>query len=81
MLAQIWKDTLGIEGVGLHNNLFDLGVTSPMVADIADRIREAFKRDVHVTDLLAHPTISSLAIYLSAAGDDGSKCETAARRA
>jgi amino acid adenylation domain-containing protein len=80
MLAQIWKDTFGVEGVGLHNNLFDLGATSPIVADIADRIRGAFKRDVRVIDLLAHPTISSLAAYLSAAGGDGSKCETAADR-
>jgi acyl carrier protein len=80
MLSKIWKKALDVDAVSLHNNLFELGATSLMVADAAASIGNALNREVRVTDLFAYPTISSLAAYLSGAGGNGRGGETAADR-
>jgi acyl carrier protein len=79
-LVQIWQDVLGVDAVGLRNNFFDLGATSLTLAEAAATMREVLKREIHITDLFAYPTISSLVAYLSGANVDVRRGETAADR-
>jgi amino acid adenylation domain-containing protein/non-ribosomal peptide synthase protein (TIGR01720 family) len=59
-LAQIWRNVLGIETVGIHDNFFELGGDSIATIQVVSRAREA---GVHLTpkQTFQHQTIASLA--------------------
>lgn len=56
---------LGIESVGIHDNFFDLGGHSLMLAKAHTQMQELFNRELPMIELFKYPTISSLAEYLS----------------
>ena len=64
VIARVWQEALGVDAVGLHENFFDLGANSLIVAEVAVSLREMCKLDVRLTDLFAYPTISALAAKL-----------------
>jgi amino acid adenylation domain-containing protein len=68
-LAAIAQKILQIDGVGIEQNFFDLGGDSVHMVKIMNEVREAFGREVPITEIFRHPTISSLAGYLSADDD------------
>jgi acyl carrier protein len=85
-VAAVLGDVLGRAIVGLHQNFFELGATSLIVAEAAATLREVLDRPLKITDLFAHPTVSALASFVSsrAAGDSASESgmeRGAARRA
>ncbi|WP_406688703.1 beta-ketoacyl synthase N-terminal-like domain-containing protein [Saccharopolyspora sp. ID03-671] len=57
-VAWVWQETLGIEGIGLDDNLFDLGGDSMRAVLLAGRLRQAGLLDVPAAALLAAPTIA-----------------------
>jgi amino acid adenylation domain-containing protein len=63
-LANIWQETLGIEKVGLNDNFFQVGGNSLSIIRVHNRLREITGKDVSITDLFKHPTISSFAEFL-----------------
>ena len=69
-LIAIVKEILCIEQVGIHQNFFDLGGNSIHMVQILNKLRTAFQRDLPITEVFRHPTISSLAAYLSQEQDD-----------
>ena len=71
-IARIWQDALGLDAVGLNSNFFDLGATSLNIAEAAASILSELKRELRVTDLFAHPTVTSLAAFLSGHSDSQS---------
>ena len=50
--------------VGVDDNLFDLGISSLMLAEIHATIEETWPGRVDVTDLFDYPTVSELANFL-----------------
>jgi amino acid adenylation domain-containing protein len=66
-ILQVWRDALGIDTIGLHDNFFDLGANSLIVAEVAASLNGMGECNILLTDLFAYPTISDLAAYL--AGD------------
>jgi SAM-dependent methyltransferase/acyl carrier protein len=60
-LAQIWCSVLGLQRVGIHDNFFDLGGHSLLVAQVMGRIRDAFEVELPMRRMFEHPTIASLA--------------------
>ncbi|MDU5142213.1 MAG: type I polyketide synthase [Paenibacillus dendritiformis] len=60
-LADLWRDYLGIEQVGLHDNFFELGATSLDIIQMNTKLQRALGREVAVVDMFTHPTIHSLA--------------------
>ncbi len=50
--------------VGIDDNLFDLGISSLMLAEIHATIEETWPGRVDVTDLFDYPTVSELATFL-----------------
>lgn len=66
-LAEIWRDTLGIADVGVHDDFFDLGGHSLLAALLAGRIGEAFGRTLPLSMIFQSPTIAAMAAKLRSA--------------
>ena len=78
-LAEIWRGVLGVEQVGIHDNFFDLGGHSLLLAKVHSQVRTALGREVAMIDLFRYSTISALAKYLSNAPEEDSLKESADR--
>ena len=64
-IAAIWQQLLKIEKAGVHDNFFDLGGHSLLMAQVHSQLEQTFQKKLPLVRLLEHPTISSLAKYLS----------------
>jgi acyl carrier protein len=60
-IAEIWQELLGIEQVGIHDNLFDLGGDSLLVIQIVSRLREVLHIEVPLRTIFETPTVAELA--------------------
>ncbi|MFD9320105.1 type I polyketide synthase [Streptomyces sp. NPDC060053] len=65
-VVQLWEQTLGIGGIGVHDNFFDLGGDSMRAVLLAGRLRRTGVLDVPAATLLAAPTVAGV---LAATGD------------
>jgi amino acid adenylation domain-containing protein len=63
-LAAIWKTVLNVETVGRHDGFIAAGIDSISIVRFLTRLREITNKPVAITDVLEHPTISSLAQLL-----------------
>jgi natural product biosynthesis luciferase-like monooxygenase protein len=64
-IAAVWQQVLKIEKAGVHDNFFDLGGHSLLMAQVHSQLEQNFQKSLPLVKLLEHPTISSLAKYLS----------------
>jgi amino acid adenylation domain-containing protein len=64
-IADIWREVLQVQQVGLHDNFFDLGGHSLLAAQVHARLRETLGAEVSLVDLFRHPTVASLARFLA----------------
>ncbi len=69
-IADIWLQSLKLEKVGVHDNFFDLGGHSLLMAQVHSQLRERYGYELPLVRLLEHPTISDLAKYLTAEQDE-----------
>jgi amino acid adenylation domain-containing protein len=60
-LMEIWREVIGVEKVGLHDDFFDLGGHSVLVAQITSRVRQVFEVDLSMRHLFGAPTVGALA--------------------
>ncbi|BAL88452.1 putative NRPS [Actinoplanes missouriensis 431] len=60
-VAAVWRDLLGVARVGLHDNFFDLGGHSLLVARMADQLRYEFGVDVPIRDVFLDATVEAVA--------------------
>ena len=60
-LASIWADVLGTDCIGPDEDFFDLGGHSLLAIELRHRIRERFQAPFLDPDVLATPTISTMA--------------------
>ena len=65
-LAEIWRTVLGLERIGVHDNLFELGADSIHVFRIAARMMDA-GIGLSARHLIQNPTIAALAVAAAAA--------------
>jgi polyketide synthase PksJ len=65
IIADTWKEVLQREKVGIHDNFFDIGGNSFSIIRLNSRLKEAFNKDIPMTDLFKYPTVASLAHHLS----------------
>ena len=59
-IAEIWQQVLGIEKVGIHDNFFDLGGHSLLVAKVIAHLRNAFSVEFPMGTLFERPTVHLL---------------------
>lgn len=60
LLAEIWKDILKIEKIGIHDNFFELGGHSLLATQVVSRIRLYSQKDVSLKTFFNCPTIFEL---------------------
>lgn len=73
----IWREVLQREEVDIHDNFFDIGGTSILLAHVHPRLSVIFGREISITDLLRYPTVESL---VSKFGPEMTDEHNAARR-
>ncbi|NEQ77289.1 MAG: amino acid adenylation domain-containing protein [Okeania sp. SIO2C9] len=69
VLAEIWKEVLGIEQVGMHDNFFDLGGHSLLAVRLMAEIEKQFGKNLSLAALFQGPTLEQLAILLRQSRD------------
>jgi len=65
VIAEAWKDALGVDRVGLNENFFDLGAHSLMVAEVHIQLQQLLGRELSLVDLFQFPTVTALANHLN----------------
>jgi len=60
-IAAIWREVLGLERVGRHDDFFRLGGHSLTSVRIAARLERELERSLPPTILFEHPTVAELA--------------------
>jgi nonribosomal peptide synthetase DhbF len=68
-IAGFWAETLGVERVGVHDNFFEIGGHSLLVAQLYARIRDAFPCRMALVDLFRHTTVATQAAFVTAKPD------------
>jgi amino acid adenylation domain-containing protein len=63
-VAAVWAELLGREPAGAHDNFFDLGGHSLLVARLVARLRDALEMDVPVATAFERPTVAGLAAWI-----------------
>jgi acyl carrier protein len=61
LVAQIWREVLKLESIGVHQSFFELGGHSLLAVQIVARLRAAFDREIAVRVLFDAPTVADLA--------------------
>jgi amino acid adenylation domain-containing protein len=64
-LAQIWKEVLCLDSIGVHDNFLDLGGHSLSASQIISRVIERFDLELPVQLLFDSPTVSDMAIVIA----------------
>lgn len=64
-LCELWQTMFGLTKVGIHDNFFDLGLSSLDIVRVTSKLKEIFKRDIPVVALYEHSSIHALAKSLA----------------
>lgn len=60
-IAAVWRELLGIEEIGIHDNFFDLGGHSLLGTQLISRMRRLFNVDLPLRRFFETPTVADLA--------------------
>jgi len=64
-IAELWKQALGTQRIGLDDNFFDLGGDSLLIVAVHSQLQKMLQREIQVTDLFEYVTVRSLARHLA----------------
>ncbi|MGH8607808.1 MAG: amino acid adenylation domain-containing protein, partial [Gammaproteobacteria bacterium] len=67
ILAGIWSEVLGVEGVAVHDHFFELGGHSLLATQVIARIANAFAVELPLRSVFEAPTVAQLAATVDAA--------------
>jgi acyl carrier protein len=69
-LADIWREVLRVDRVGVHDNFFDLGGDSIAGMRVISRVRQAFEVPIPIGTIFAAPTVAELAEQVESSAID-----------
>ncbi|MUG92983.1 amino acid adenylation domain-containing protein [Scytonema sp. UIC 10036] len=74
-IARVWQQVLHREKVGIHDNFFDNGGHSLLLAQVHSQLQQLLDKKVLMVELFQYPTINSLANYLTQSQPDNTTVE------
>jgi len=80
-IAEVWKEVLKTDRIGINDNFFDIGGHSLLMAQAHSRLQEVFCKKLPLIKMLEHSTVSSLARYLGEEQDQNTNFEQSRSRA
>ncbi|MFD0385139.1 amino acid adenylation domain-containing protein [Streptomyces stramineus] len=81
-VAEVWREVLGIEHIGVHQGFFDLGGNSLTLLRVHHRLVARLGTDLALVDLFRLPTVAALAAFVEGREDRrGGAVAEASRRA
>lgn len=80
-IAEVWKEVLKTDRIGINDNFFDIGGHSLLMAQAHSRLQEVFCKKLPLIKMLEHSTVSSLARYLGEQQDENTDFEQSRSRA
>jgi acyl carrier protein len=60
-IAELWRDSIGVDQVGIDDDFLDLGGDSLLAVQLVGRLSQRFKTDVSVAQLFDNRTVRALA--------------------
>jgi amino acid adenylation domain-containing protein len=89
VIADVWKEALKVDKVGVNDSFFDLGGHSLLMTRVHAKLKEELAahgviggdRELSLIDLFRYPTISSLTRFLAPAEGETTMIDEAKRRA
>ena len=64
LVAQVWRDVLKLDKLGIHDNFFDLGGHSLLAMRVVARLRANFNIELPLRKLFELPTVAELAEHI-----------------
>ena len=64
-IAEVWREVLQVERLGIHDNFFDLGGHSLLMIQVQHRLQAALDQPIALVDLFRYPNIDTLADFLA----------------
>lgn len=75
-VADVWRQVIGCDAVGVHDHFFDVGGHSLLATQVAARIGALFGVELSLGAVFEHPTVARFASWLRprlASGDHGAQ--------
>ena len=63
-LARVWSDFLGIDPIGIDDNLFELGGDSLLAIQLLAKVRGIYGAELHPAEFFKQPTVRALALLV-----------------
>ena len=79
-IAEIVRDVLDLDTLRVEDNFFEMGGNSLLLVQVHGRLEAAFGRTIPMVALFNHPSVRSLAGFLSPEGDDDGRPPAAENR-
>ena len=73
-IAETWRSLLGMDAIGVDDNLFELGGDSLLGIQLLSRVRTRFSVELHPADFFRSPTIAGLAALVESKLLDEIEC-------
>lgn len=74
-IADVWREVLHVERLGVTDNFFDLGAGSLGVVQANRRLQDRLQRRISMTEMFQYPTVRALAAHLSDTDKSGTAPE------
>ena len=65
VVARIWEELLRVKNIGIHDSFFELGGNSLLLVRMLHKLQESFAKELSIVEMFRHPTIESLAKFLT----------------
>ena len=74
-ITKVWEELLGIEGIGIHDDFFDLGGHSLLLTQLVSRVRKKVDAEISLRKLFEKRTVAGIAEEVDVARAGGGEAK------